>query len=241
MKDYFNKVYNKGEKNFYKMLEDNLNNNVKTFVITSNPEKFIMGKKDIDFNKVIMDTNTILTADGVGISVGAKILGYKGIEKITGVDISVKLLEYANKYKKSIYLYGSRQEVIDELIKVINKDYPNIEIKGFKNGYSKDKDKDFMEIIKLEPDIVLVALGMGSQEKLIYKHIDKFKRGIFVGVGGTFDVLSGTKKRAPKLFQKLGLEWLYRIVKEPKRIKRFYDNNVKFMFKLFINKDKWKN
>lgn len=241
MKDYFNKVYNKGEKNFYKMLEDNLNNNVKTFVITSNPETFIMGKKDIDFNKVIMDTNTILTADGVGISVGAKILGYKGIEKITGVDISVKLLEYANKYKKSIYLYGSRQEVIDELIKVINKDYPNIEIKGFKNGYSKDKDKDFMEIIKLEPDIVLVALGMGSQEKLIYKHIDKFKRGIFVGVGGTFDVLSGTKKRAPKLFQKLGLEWLYRIVKEPKRIKRFYDNNVKFMFKLFINKDKWKN
>ena len=98
-----------------------------------------------------------------------------------------------------------------------------------------------MEIIKLEPDIVLVALGMGNQEKLIYKHIDKFKKGIFVGVGGTFDVLSGTKKRAPKVFQKLGLEWLYRIVKEPKRIKRFYDNNVKFMFKLFINKDKWKN
>ena len=241
MKDYFNKVYNKGEKNFYKMLEDNLNNNIKTFIITSNPETFIMGKNDIDFDKVIMDTNTILTADGVGISVGAKILGYKGIEKITGVDISVKLLEYANKYKKSIYLYGSRQEVIDELIKVINKDYPNIEIKGFKNGYSKDKDKDFMEIIKLEPDIVLVALGMGNQEKLIYKHIDKFKKGIFVGVGGTFDVLSGTKKRAPKIFQKLGLEWLYRIVKEPKRIKRFYDNNVKFMFKLFINKDKWKN
>lgn len=241
MKDYFNKVYNKGEKNFYKMLEDNLINNVKTFIITSNPETFIMGKKDIDFDKVIMDTNTILTADGVGISVGAKILGYKGIEKITGVDISVKLLEYANKNKKSIYLYGSRQEVIDELIKVINKDYPNIEIKGFKNGYSKDKDKDFMEIIKLEPDIVLVALGMGNQEKLIYKHIDKFKKGIFVGVGGTFDVLSGTKKRAPKVFQKLGLEWLYRIVKEPKRIKRFYDNNVKFMFKLFINKDKWKN
>lgn len=241
MKDYFNKVYNKGEKNFYKMLEDNLINNVKTFIITSNPETFIMGKNDIDFDKVIMDTNTILTADGVGISVGTKILGYKGIEKITGVDISVKLLEYANKNKKSIYLYGSRQEVIDELIKVINKDYPNIEIKGFKNGYSKDKDKDFMEIIKLEPDIVLVALGMGNQEKLIYKHIDKFKKGIFVGVGGTFDVLSGTKKRAPKVFQKLGLEWLYRIVKEPKRIKRFYDNNVKFMFKLFINKDKWKN
>ena len=97
MKDYFNKVYNKGEKNFYKMLEDNLINNIKTFIITSNPETFIMGKNDIDFDKVIMDTNTILTADGVGISVGAKILSYKGIEKITGVDISVKLLEYANK------------------------------------------------------------------------------------------------------------------------------------------------
>ena len=100
------------------------------------------------------------------------------------------------------------------------------------NGYSKTKDQDFDNIVKLEPDVVLVALGMGTQEKLIYKHLSKFKKGIFVGVGGSFDVLSGTKKRAPKIFQKLNLEWLYRILKEPSRLKRFWNNNVKFLFKI---------
>ena len=90
----------------------------------------------------------------------------------------------------------------------------------------------FKEIIKCKPDIVLVALGMPQQEELIYKYLDKFKKGIFVGVGGSFDVLSGTIKRAPKIFIKLNLEWLYRILKEPKRLKRFYNNNIKFILKI---------
>ena len=85
-------------------------------------------------------------------------------------------------------------------------------------------------MIKKEPDIVLVALGMPLQEELIYKYFDKFKKGIFIGVGGTFDVLSGSKKRAPKILIKLNLEWFYRIIKEPKRIKKFWNNNVKFMW-----------
>ena len=78
----------------------------------------------------------------------------------------------------------------------------------------------------------MVALGIPNQEKLIYKHLSKFKSGIFIGVGGSFDVISGSKKRAPKLFIKLNLEWLYRIVTEPKRLKRFYNNNIKFMLKV---------
>ncbi|MDD2435922.1 MAG: WecB/TagA/CpsF family glycosyltransferase, partial [Bacilli bacterium] len=114
-----------------------------------------------------------------------------------------------------------------------------LKIGALLNGYSKDKDKDFETIFKTNPDIVLVALGMGNQEKLIYRHLNKFKKGIFVGVGGSLDVLSGTKKRAPKIFIKLNLEWLYRICKEPKRIKRFYQNNIKFLIKL--KKDRWKD
>ena len=105
-------------------------------------------------------------------------------------------------------------------------------IVGTSNGYVADKDKVFDEIVKLEPDIVLVALGIPLQEMLIYKHLNRFKKGIFVGVGGSFDVMSGMKKRAPKIFIKLNLEWLYRIMKEPKRLKRFYDSNVKFLFRI---------
>ena len=96
------------------------------------------------------------------------------------------------------------------------------------NGYVEDKNKVFETIEELEPDIILVALGMPVQEKLIYESLDKFNKGIFVGVGGSFDVLSGTKKRAPEFFIKHNLEWLYRIAKEPSRIRRFYDNNIKF-------------
>ena len=96
----------------------------------------------------------------------------------------------------------------------------------------QDKDKVFREISKLNPDIILVALGIPIQEKLIYKHLNEFNKGIFVGVGGSFDVISGHKKRAPKIFVKLNLEWLYRIICEPKRIKRFYNNNVKFLLKV---------
>ena len=110
--------------------------------------------------------------------------------------------------------------------------YPNINIVGTYNGYDYNKDDVFKDIVKRQPDIVLVALGIPSQEKLIYKYLHKFNKGIFVGVGGSFDVLSGYKKRAPKIFIKLNLEWLYRLVCEPQRIKRFYNNNIKFIFKI---------
>ena len=115
---------------------------------------------------------------------------------------------------------------------VIKEKYPNLKIAGMTNGYVEDKDAVFKKIKKAKPDICLVALGIPAQEKLIYKHLDEFDKGIFVGVGGSLDVLSGTKKRAPKLFIKLNLEWLYRIAKEPKRLKRFWDNNVKFIFEV---------
>ena len=83
-----------------------------------------------------------------------------------------------------------------------------------------------------KPDVVLVALGVPMQEKLIYEHLKDFDKGIFVGVGGSFDVISGSKKRAPKIFLKLNLEWLYRIAFSPARWKRFYEGNIKYFFKL---------
>ena len=150
-------------------------------------------------------------------------LGYDVKERIPGVDIAVKLLEYSNELKKKVYLFGAKQEIIDKMKEVINSKYPNAELVGSSNGYVQNKDEVFKEIIKLKPDVVMVALGIPNQEKLIYKHLKKFKKGIFIGVGGSFDVISGSKKRAPKLFVKLNIEWLYRICKEPSRLKRFWN------------------
>lgn len=232
MRKLFDKLYKKGAQSFYEILSDNLKNNMKTFVVTANPETFMISEKNEDVRKMLLDKETVMVPDGIGVLKAGKKIGYNIEERITGIDIANELLKFGNEQKKSIYLFGSKQEVIDSMKIVIKEQYPNLKLVCTSNGYVTDKDKVFDEIVKLEPDIVLVALGIPLQEMLIYKHLNRFKKGIFVGVGGSFDVMSGMKKRAPKIFIKLNLEWLYRIMKEPKRLKRFYDSNVKFLFRI---------
>lgn len=232
MRKLFAKLYKKSAQSFYEILSDNLKNNKKTFVVTANPETFMISEKNEDVRKMLLDKETVMVPDGIGVLKAGKKIGYNIEERITGIDIANELLKFGNEQKKSIYLFGSKQEVIDSMKIVIKEQYPNLKLVGTSNGYVTDKDKVFDEIVKLEPDIVLVALGIPLQEMLIYKHLNRFKKGIFVGVGGSFDVMSCMKKRAPKIFIKLNLEWLYRIMKEPKRFKRFYNSNVKFILEI---------
>ena len=127
--------------------------------------------------------------------------------KRQGIDIAVQLLEYAEELKKSVYLFGAKPQVIEAMKRIMKEKYRHAKLAGACDGYVKNKDKIFEHISQLQPDIVLVALGIPAQEKLIYRHLDSFSKGILVGVGGSFDVMSGTKKRAPKFFIKLNLEW----------------------------------
>ena len=231
MKDILEKIYNEEENIFYSILEDLLTTNKKKFIITVNPEIIMKSYKNIEIKEMLLNDNNILVPDGISIIKKAKQYNINIKERITGVDISSKALEICNKNKKSIYLFGSKKEVLDKLIININQKYPNINIVGFSDGYVEDKVKVMQEIISLSPDLILIALGVPNQELLINKYIEKAKKGVFIGVGGTFDVLSGCKKRAPKLFIKLNLEWMYRIICEPTRLKRFIQNNIVFMFK----------
>lgn len=232
MNKFFKRLYIKSFSSFIILLEETIKKKQKMFIVTANPETFMMASKEKEMEKIILDKNTMVVPDGVGIVKAAHMLDYPVTERITGIDISWELLRIGNEQKKSIYLLGAKEEVITLVVKKIKQDYPNVKILGYSNGYVEDKDKILEDIKKKEPDIVLVALGIPAQEKLIYKHIKDFKKGIFIGVGGSFDVISGTKKRAPKLFQKLNLEWFYRLIKEPKRIKRFYNSNIKFIFQI---------
>ena len=231
MKEYLDNIYLSNNFNF--LLENNLKNNKKMFIVTANPESFMLAKDNKHMNSILKNKEYTIVPDGIGVIKALKHYKIK-TNKIPGVEIAEKLFEYGNKYKKSIYLFGAKEEVINKLIELINKKYHDLKIVGYSNGYVEDKDKVFEDIIDKNPDIIMTALGIPNQEIIIDKYYKKFKKGIFIGVGGSFDVLSGSKKRAPKIFQKLNLEWLYRIVKEPKRIKRFYNNNIKFMF--WINK-----
>ena len=232
MKKLFEKMYKKEEKEFNKILHNNLVKNKKMFIVTANPETMMKSETDTELNKLLNDKDTILVPDGIGVVKASKMIGYDVKERIAGIDIANTLLDYGNKLKKTIYLFGSKQEIIDSMKDVLKEKYPNLKLVGSSNGYVQDKDKVFEEMSKLKPDIILVALGIPLQEKLIYKHLSLFDKGIFVGVGGSFDVISGHKKRAPQIIIKLNLEWLYRLICEPKRLKRFYDSNVKFMFRV---------
>lgn len=234
MKKYYEKLFTGTKEELFDSLKLTLKKKRRQFIITANPESFMMGKKNQTLNKALLDPNTLVVADGIALVKTSKKFNIK-CSKITGVDITYHLLEQANILKKSIYLFGSTNEVINKTVDKIKRDYSNIKVIGYSDGYVEDKQKVFEEISTLKPDVVLVALGIPHQENLIYSNLEKFDKGIFVGVGGTFDVFSGVKKRAPKIFQKLNIEWLYRIVTEPKRIKRFYQSNIKFVFKILFS------
>lgn len=232
MKTYFEKLENVYKKEFVEELKQKIQRQEKCFVITANPEIFMLAKRYEEIHQILCDKKSVMVADGIGLIFAGKKIGFDLKERIPGVEICEELLQYANETKRSVFLFGAAPEVMEMLVKKIHLDYSGIDLCGYENGYVKDKDAVFLQMQKLKPDIVLVALGMPLQEKLIYRHLEGFSKGIFIGVGGSFDVLSGYKKRAPQIFVKLNLEWLYRIGKEPKRLKRFWDNNVKFWFQI---------
>ncbi len=233
MKKYIDRLYKNDKESYYKILENDLKNNAKKFIVTVNPETLIIAEKDLELKKILDDDSVSLVPDGIAVVKASKWLNAAVKERITGVDIAEKLLSIANENKYSLYLFGAKKEVIKKLVDKISSKYQGIRILGASNGYAHDKDKIMKEIVKLKPDICMVALGIPMQEKIIYKYLSKFNKGIFIGVGGSFDVLSDSKKRAPKFFIKTNTEWLYRIVTEPKRLKRFWNNNIKFVLRVF--------
>ena len=208
MIEYFKKIYKDSANNFHNLVKENIISENKMFIVTANPETLMIAEENKCFKEALLNNKTTIIADGIGIVRGSKIFKYNIKETIPGVELCTKLFEYCNELNKSIFLLGAKEYIVKKLVDTININYPNVKICGYENGYVENKQAVFDKIVSLEPDVVLVALGIPDQELLIYKNLDKFKKGIFVGVGGSFDVLSGFKKRAPITFRKLHLEWL---------------------------------
>lgn len=226
----FSNIYDGNFDELILKINESLKNEEKEFIITANTE--IYSLDHLNIKKILNNRKYIVVCDGIRLkNVVEKILN-KPIQKITGIDISTNLLEMANKNKHSLYVYGSSKENINKLSEVLKIKYPNINVLGLDNGFT-NKSKDVAaKIASLKPDIILVALGVPKQELFIFENYNKFEKGIFIGVGGSLDVISGLKSRAPKLFIKMNLEWLYRIMKEPKRISKFISSNIKFYLKV---------
>ena len=232
MRTYYDKAYKGKKKDFLNLLKERIDSGRRTFVVTANPEIFMLGRKLPEMNEALSDEETLIVPDGIGVIRGGKQLGYEFEERIPGVEICEELFVYADQKGRSLYLFGAEKSVLEDLAARVRMEYPNAVLAGCTDGYVQDKEKVFREIVEMQPDIVLVALGAPKQELLIHRYYRLGEKGVFIGVGGSFDVLSGRKKRAPSFFIRHNLEWLYRIASEPKRLKRFWDSNIKFLFEL---------
>jgi len=206
------------EKQFHQYLDDDLDLRANKFIVTPNPEIVLSAQKDSKFSKIINNADYVIP-DGIGIIKGARSLGTPIHERITGFDTLQYLIKAANRKQLKVYLLGAKPEVIQASADKIKKDYPQVDLVGFHDGYFKDDAEIIDEITEKKPNVILVALGSPKQEFFIDKY-RKSADAIWIGVGGSFDVFSGTKKRAPKVIQKLNLEWFYRLVKEPTRFGR---------------------
>lgn len=207
-----------------KQLIERLNNHIvqneKRFIVTANPEIVMMANEDENYKRDIDKANYV-TADGIGIVKAAQLLNTPLPERVAGYEVMLDLLKLANDHRYKVYLLGATEETLQKTVQNIKRDYEHIDIVGAQNGFFDWSDRQITDkMIAAEADLVFVALGAPRQEKWISQHLDLFNKGIFIGIGGSFDVIAGTVKRAPVLWQKLNLEWLYRIVKQPSRIKR---------------------
>lgn len=229
---YFEKLYKGNEQEFYQMLENKIKDQETTLLVTANPEIFSRAHDYPELHQLLLDPQVIISPDGEGVVKAARILDYQIWGKIAGVDTVAEMVAFCEQNHYSIYCYGSKQSVLDALETKWRKAYPKLHIAGMKNGYDNKEEAVFADMEKQQPDLILVALGVPKQELAVYHHFRQFQKGLFIGVGGSLDVLSGTKKRAPSFLIKCKLEWLYRLLKEPKRIKKFYQTHVMFLFQI---------
>ncbi len=194
------------------------------FVVTVNPEIAIQSIIDKDF-KEILRTSSINTADGVGISWAVNFLYNKEIERITGSDSLEIICGYCEKYNQSVFFYGAAPGVADKAAQVLKEKIKDLEVIGTYSPDSQDMPFDELPLqTKLalkNASVIFVALGAPAQEKWIHANLSRLtKCKLIIGIGGSFDFIAGNAKRAPVFFRKSGLEWMYRLYREPSRWRR---------------------
>lgn len=174
----------------------------------------------------------VINADGASVVMASKYLGKPLPERVAGIDLMQDLVSLSAEKEYSIYLLGAKKEVVEKTRQVLLEKYPKLKIVGIRDGYFKDDEwnKVAKELEKIKPDFVFVGITSPKKEYLIEYLQNKNISSVFMGVGGSFDVLSGNIPRAPKWMQNCNLEWLFRVIQEPKRLfKRYFVGNTKFI------------
>ncbi len=190
-----------------------------SFVVAINPEKIMKAAKDEELLK-LLNSAAIQIPDGVGVLVASRLKGGSIRTRVTGIDLMYGICENAAKKGHRIYLLGAKPGVAIMAGEILIKRYQGLKIVGIRDGYFKDENEIISDIKEKAPDILFVAMGSPKQEHWITGHMKDLGVPLLMGVGGSFDVTCGNIKRAPAWMCSLGLEWMYRLIKEPWRYKR---------------------
>ena len=211
---------NKTKQEFIFEILSRIEKQEKTFAVTANPEIVMYARKHSSYMKILEHAHMVIP-DGIGVVKGAQILGKPLKERVPGYELLLELLAEADKKALKVYFLGAKESVVTKAVSNVAAQYPNIDIVGYRDGYFDLKDEKVLEEVKQKnPDMVFAALGFPKQELWISQYLEIADKGFLMGVGGSFDVLSGTSQRAPEFYLKHNLEWFYRLLKQPTRFKR---------------------
>ncbi len=191
-------------------------------IYTPNPEIVMAAHEDKSFRD-ILNAADLCTPDGIGVVYAAKMLDEPVPERVAGFDLTCGILESISKTGEGVFLFGAKPGVAEKAKASLEKQYPGLCVCGTHDGYFKPEDEDGIveQINDSGAKLLLVCLGAPKQEKWIHKNRDRLTVNLCMGVGGALDVFAGEAKRAPDVFIKCNLEWLYRFCKQPSRIGRF--------------------
>ena len=210
-------TYDQAVDKIYQMLNEIGNHSV----FTPNSEIILMAYKDESFRE-ILNSADLLTADGIGVVHASKIVRNPVPQRVAGYDMACGIVEKIAQSGHRLYMFGGKPGIAELAEEKLKEKYPLLNIVGTHNGYFSPEEVDSIieDINQSGADLLFVCLGAPTQEKWIYANRDKLNCHVMMGIGGSLDVFAGTVQRAPDIWCKLGIEWLYRLIKEPWRFWR---------------------
>ena len=193
----------------------------KSMVVTPNSEIIVMAQKDRELARILNNAD-LSVPDGAGVVLASRILKNPVPERVAGFDLMQETMALASRKGYSVYFLGAEPGIVELASERIKERYPGIKICGTHHGYLADggEEQIIAELNRLKPDILYIGMGVPRQEKFLDKYLKEIDVKLAMTVGGSFDVLAGKVRRAGRRMQSLGIEWLYRLIQEPRRIGR---------------------
>lgn len=199
------------------------------FIFSQNVLKLVSGRKSETVRDIVNDAEFIIP-DGKGVLLLCKILGYKLQERVAGSTLFYKLLHHAADRGYQPYFLGARVGIAEKAARNLTEDFPSLEMAGVQHGYFQREEENGIidQVNKSGADLLFVGMGSPMQEQFLHRNRNSIRVPVCMGVGGSFDVYAGELNRAPELVQKAGLEWLFRIIQQPGRLKQVLPGFLSF-------------